>query len=117
MAKYTGSVREALNRWRKPHIHSIDTEAHSTNGLRGASVSIRSATGEVTLIVTSVAVESGAGQLDEVYRSFELLTHAPSDAAMLASEVERLTAQVADLNRRSSGSRRTPPGTTGDGGE
>ncbi|HMG44640.1 MAG TPA: hypothetical protein VK611_25120 [Acidimicrobiales bacterium] len=114
MAKYTGSVREALNRWRKPHIHSIDTEAHSTNGLQGASVSIRSATGEVTLIVTSVAVESGAGQLDEVYRSFELLTHAPSDAAMLASEVERLTAQVADLKIASGPS---PPGTTGDGGE
>lgn len=97
MAKYTKpSLGDVLSRWDDPHVVGIDTETQSVGGLHGASLTIQSRTARIGMVVTNVEAEPAAS-LDEVQKAFDQVRHAPSDAALLASEVNRLTEEVRRL--------------------
>jgi hypothetical protein len=98
MAKYTGpTLGDALRRWEEPHVRGIDTEMHTDTGLWGASMRIHTRSAEVELLVTGVRSVPDTAEPAEVHDAFDQIIHAPTDAALLASEVKRLNEQVRQL--------------------
>lgn len=102
MARFpVASLSDAVKRWAgrdRYGLPGVQAETtHDDLGLHGAEVTINTKAGEVKLLVTSVAAAAGIESTRAVDEAFRVVTSAPSDAVVLADEVERLRAKVKRL--------------------